>query len=126
MISLELIALSCEYLSSQEILYIIDDYKLSYQGKGSCMINKKFIDLGRYKQILPAIVFKFPKSMVLYSANYPGLNYLSSNLASSFYTRSVDWIFLSSNPASKSYMKLVDWLFLSTNPAAIKLLEENK
>src|SRR5271170_7211936 len=106
MVPLKLIALSCEYLSSREILYIIDDYKLSSQ-ENRYMINKRFIDEGRYTQILEKGIFEFPIR--------------SKNL----YPTVTNWECLSRNPAAIHLLQAnpdkIDWFVLSQNPAAIHL-----
>ena len=106
MIPLKLIALLCEYLSSREILSIIDDYKLSVQ-ENTYMINKRFIHRHRYRRILEKGIFEFPMSIEF----TPGF---SENL--------------SENPAAirllENNIEKIDWDNLSINPAALHLLKE--
>src|SRR5271170_7638264 len=111
-VPLELIALSCEYLSSEEILSIIDDYKLSPQ-ENKYFINKKFINSKRYKQIKKKKIFKFPTDIELIQEKL-SLEYLYVNPSA---------IHIIKNNFIKAE---VDWGALSDNPAAIKLLEKNK
>jgi len=122
-VPLKLIALSCEYLSSQEILYIIDDYELSSQ-ENKYMINKKFINRERYTQILEKGIFEFPTSITF----TPGIINLGdiTLLAANF--DSINWnYYLSGNSsATKLLNDKIDWMMLSLHPGAIKLLEENK
>src|SRR5271163_1187815 len=123
-IPLKLIALSCEYLSSQEILYIIDDYKLSSQ-ENKYMINKKFINRERYRQILEKGIFEFSISIEF----TPGSSYdLSSNPAAIHllekYPEKINW-WIAKNPAAmdllEKYPEKINWSNLSQNPSAIHL-----
>src|SRR5271170_2705934 len=81
-VPLELIALSCEYLSSEEILYIIDDYKLISQ-ENKYFIDKKFINKKRYEEIREKGIFKFREDLKLLDEKYP---------------EKINWYYLSTNP----------------------------
>src|SRR5271154_4850505 len=109
MFPLKLIALFCEYLSSQEILDIIRDYKLQPQ-ENKYVITKEFINEDRYQTIKEKEIFEISFSKLIRD--------------------SIDWWDLSSNPAALNLLKKnkekIDWAWLATNPAAIHLLEKNK
>src|SRR5271170_3488227 len=108
MIPLKLIALFCEYLSSQEILNIIDDYKLQPQ-ENKYVINKEFINEDRYQTIKEKGIFQISFSRLI--------------------KNSIHWEKLSSNPAAIHLLEKnecrIDWKKLSCNLAAISFLEKH-
>src|SRR5271170_3563086 len=152
MIPLKLIALFCEYLSSQEILNIIDDYKLQPQ-ENKYVINKEFINDDRYHTIKKKGIFEIsftkligniiqwdflsrnPAAICLLEKNKEKIDWriLSINSEAIHLLEAnkekIDWGVLSINPAALHLLETnqeeIDWRYLSENPAAIHLLEKN-
>jgi len=107
---IELIALFCEYLSSQEILDIIEDFHLLPQ-KETYMMSIKFMNKNRYEQIKNKGVFRFP--------DVTKIQLVEKKIHWNILSHSKDGIHLLTKNQDK-----IKWMNTSNNPAAAKLIKK--